>query len=237
MNISKANLGNYRNEEHFQFQTEFKGLVERYTPGALDIEESWAVYAPLFNNEEMVVNLIRKSARTSDIARADQRRDSAVRGIEYAVKAATFHFNPEKKEAAQKLEVLLDRFGAINRKSYEAQTAATMSILDDLNKSYLSEVGALGLSEWLTELQASNEAFVVLMNERYTEIAGKPQFNMRTARKELDAAYRTITQRLEALMIVNGDEAYKAFANQLNQRVQHYNTIIARRRGRNATKP
>ena len=76
--------------------------------------------------------------------------------------------------------------------------------------------------------------FVALMQERYSEEAGKPQYNMKTARQETDKAYRTITERIDALMIVNGEEAYAGFVNELNQRVEKYNKLLAQREGRNA---
>lgn len=71
------------------------------------------------------------------------------------------------------------------------------------------------------------------MQERYSEEAGKPQYNMKTARTEIDAIYRTITQRIDALIIVNGPEAYTDFVNGLNERIERYNNTLARREGRN----
>lgn len=56
---------------------------------------------------------------------------------------------------------------------------------------------------------------------------------MKDVRIELDTAYETITKRINALVIVNGPEAYEAFINELNQRIEKYNDIMAQRQGRN----
>lgn len=95
-NILKANLGNYRNEEHFQFQTEFKGLVEKYTPETLNINAARAVYLPTYNKEDGTLNVIRKNPLTSDISAADDRCDSLGTGLFYTAKGATYHYSAAK---------------------------------------------------------------------------------------------------------------------------------------------
>jgi hypothetical protein len=54
---------------------------------------------------------------------------------------------------------------------------------------------------------------------------------MKIARAEVDDACRAITERIEALIIVNGEEAYAPFVKDLNQRVERYNNTVARRKG------
>jgi len=50
----------------------------------------------------------------------------------------------------------------------------------------------------------------------------------------VDKAYTTIVDRINALIIVNGARGYTAFVNELNERVDKYNLIIAQREGRNS---
>ncbi len=234
MQILKASLGNYRNEEHFQFQTEFKGLVEKYTPGTLNIEAAWAVYLPCYNKEEGVLDLLRKSSLTVKISDADHYRDKLNSGLSDTVKGALNHFNPAIKDAARRVQILLDRYGKINRKSYDEETAAINSLINDLNTDYSADVATLGIGEWIAELQSANNAFVALMQERYSEETEKPEYNMKIARTDTDAAYSTITERIDALMIVNGEGIYAGFVKDLNQRIEKFNKILAQREGRNA---
>ncbi|GKT30575.1 hypothetical protein ADUPG1_001572 [Aduncisulcus paluster] len=221
-----------RNDEHFQFQTELKGLVEQYTPAALGIEAAWAVYEPLYTDESNALNVIRKSAVTSELAEADHYRDSLYRGICDTVKGATNHYNSAVKVSANRIEIAIDHYGNINVKSYDEQTAAINSLLSDLKNDYAADVSQLNIGEWLIELQTANTTFETLMKERYAEDSGKTQLSMKDVRRQVDEVYRTITERIGALVIVNGEEAYSGFVNELNQRIEKYNNTLALREGR-----
>lgn len=231
MNVKSEKL---RNEEHFQFQSEFKELVERFTPVTLGIETAFAAYLPLYANEAEALDVIRKSAVTDEIANADHLRDTTFRGMCDTVKGATNHFTPTKREAAERIQIAIDHFGNINTKPYDEQTASIKTLLADLNTAYSEDVTTLRLEEWITELQANNDAFEALMNERYSDDAGKTQLKMKEVRKEVDAAYHTITTRIDALAVVNGPETYTPFVNELNTRIEKYNNMLAQRKGRNA---
>ena len=234
MKILNALLSRFTNEEHFQFHTELKGLVENFTPVTLNIEAAWAVYESLYADESHALDVIRKSALTGNLVGADDYRDGLGRGLVYTVKGATSHFDPVKKAAATRLMVALDHYGNIGRKSYDEQTAAINSLVNDLNTGYAADVAALGIGDWVAELQSANAAFSALMQERYSEEAAKTQLTMKEARVQLDGAYRAITERIGALIIVNGERDYESFVAELNQRIERYNNMVALREGRNA---
>ncbi len=229
MNILHARLPRFTNEEHFQFQTDFKALVEQYTPQLLNIDAAWAIYQPAYTKEEAALDVIRKSTFTDDIARADGNRDSVVWGFENTVKGALNHFDLNKREAASRLLIVLENYGNIRRKSYDQETAAINSLLADLRGNYAVDVMVLMMEEWVNALEMANGEFVSLMQQRYSDEAGKPQYNMKTARTETDAAYRAITERINALTIVNGPDSYENFIIALNERIERYNNNVARR--------
>jgi hypothetical protein len=129
---------------------------------------------------------------------------------------------------------VFDHYGNVTKKNYDEETAAINSLITDLNSTYSTDVATLGIAGWLTELKANNDAFDALMKSRYTEEATKTQLRMKQVRKEVDKAYDTIVNRINALIIVNGLRPYAAFVNELNERVDKYNLIIAQREGRNA---
>jgi hypothetical protein len=233
MNIMNLKSGRLRNEEHFQFQTEFTGLVVRYTPSALGIESSFAIYEPLRVSEAEALDVIRKSAVTDEITDADNKRDNTFSGLRSTVEGATSHFMPKKREAANRIQIVLDHFGNINAKSYNEQTAAVKTMIADLNTTYSADLATLNLGDWITELQANNNAFEELMSERYSEASGKTQLKMKQVRLEVDAAYRAITTRIDALTVVNGPENYTPFINELNIRIEKFNNILAQRKGCN----
>ncbi|MFV0270057.1 MAG: DUF6261 family protein, partial [Draconibacterium sp.] len=89
------------------------------------------------------------------------------------------------------------------------------------------------IADWVSELKNRNAAFETLLDERYTEEADKNPLKMKEARKQIDAAYRDLTNLIDALVLVNGPEAYEGFIKELNKRVEKYNNTVEQRKGRN----
>lgn len=234
MRIKKIHLPHLRNEEHYQFQTDFKSLVETKDPIALNIEADFNAYLPLYANEGEALDPIRKSMLTEDISAADTLRDSTFRGLSDAVDSAMHHFMPEKLAAASRIQVLFDHYGNVGIKPYDEETAAISSLLDDL-ADLAEDMTLLGLSEWATELAANNVAFDTLKKARYTQEAAKTQLRMKDVRLQVDGAYKAIVDRVDALVIVNGLESYESFINELNQRIEAYDLMLAQRQGRAAS--
>lgn len=123
--------------------------MEQHTPQTLNIEAAWAIYVPAYEKETGALDIIRKSSLTDRIAAADNGRDSLNSGLDDTVKGALNHFNKAKKEAAHRLQVTLDHYGNINRKSYDEETAAINSLVADLNGQYATNVATLKLEDWV----------------------------------------------------------------------------------------
>jgi hypothetical protein len=233
MKIAILNLPRLRNEEHFQFHTDFKNLTESSNPASLGIAETFENYLVQHGNEKEALDVIRKSAVTDDIAEADALRDDIYKGLRDAMKAAGRHFLPEKQQAATRIQVVLDHYNGLSIKPYDEETAAITSMIAEL-ATHAADITLLGLSDWVSELQANNEAFDSLKKARYSEIASKTQLRMKQTRVAADDAYTRVTERINALAIVNGDAAYAAYINELNQRIASYSNLLAQRKGRNA---
>jgi hypothetical protein len=234
MEIRIVRKSKLRNEEHFQYGTEFKDLIIKSTPAMLGIVTEYAAYEPLHIGEGVALDVIIKSGFTIVIEDADLKRNTTFRGVKGAVKSAAKHFSTEKKQAAGRVQLVFDHYGNVTKKSHNEETAAINSLITDLNNDHAADVATLGIADWLTELKANNDAFDALMKSRYTEEANKTQLRMKQIRMEVDKAYDTIVNRINALIIVNGARAYTAFVNELNERVDKYNLIVAQREGRNS---
>ena len=233
MKISDFSLSRLRNEEHFQFHTSFKDLVLSVAALALKIEMQFTTYLALFANEGIALDKVHKSSITDDLVDADTARDDLLRGLTHAVKSALHHFRAEARSSAKRLLVLLDSYGDIAVKAYDAETAAINKLVTDLNETYADDIDNLGITEWATELKAKNDTFDSLKNNRYSEEAAKTQLLMKAERVKLDASYHAIVERINALIIVEGEEAYAPFVDELNQRIGEYNNTLAIRRGKN----
>jgi hypothetical protein len=226
-----------RNETHVEFNENVKRIIIKYNPEALDIFPQYVVYKTALGEEISALDIILKSEYTEKISEQDHRRDSIFRGFADAVKSSLNHFDPEKREAAAKIEVVVEHYGNITNKTYDEETAAIDDLLRELaSGDYPSVVNVLRINDWLTQLNIENQKFKDLMTERYEEVSQRPAVRMRTARTETDKALHSIIYRIEALALVNGIDAYEPFIKELNAVLERYKNIQAQEQGRRKAK-
>ena len=236
MKIDKLNLINLRNDEHFQYNTEFRDAVIKFGAASLGIEPQFDIYLPIYEQEDLALKKIMKSAITGEMQTADQRRDQLFRGMCDANKAALNHFRTEVQQAARRIKILLDTYGNLAAKPLNEQTSGVYNLLQDLRGKYANDAAETGLVEWMDELQAANEAFGNLAKDRYEETAMRTDLVLKDVRAQADAAYRTITERIDALVVVEGPQTYSEFIKYLNAIIAKYTATLAQRAGRAAAK-
>lgn len=204
MKIESIHLYALRNDEHFQFNTEFRDLVNRFGAAALNIVPQFDTYVTLFNNEDEALKKIIKSALTADIQDADRTRDRLFRGMADACRAALNHFDPAVREAARRLKIVLDTYGNIAVKPINEETSAIYNMLQEFYGRYAADAALVGLTVWAQQLDISNRALDTLMKNRYDETALRTQLIMKQCRLLVDDAYRVIIERINALIVLQG---------------------------------
>ena len=234
MEILYFSLSKLRNEEHFQFHTEFRDLIIEATPVALGIEPQYSGYNLFYANEAEALAFVAKNDITNELYDGDFKRDDTYRGLSATIKAGSYHYNPVIKQATAHVLPLFDQYGNIAAKSFTQETAAINNMVSKLNLDYAADVTTIGIAGWLNELQANNTAFDTLFKSRNSTEAEKTQLRMKRVRLEVDAAYRQITYRINAAIIMNGEAAYKVFVDALNQWIEMFGNNVAIRTGQNA---
>ncbi|MDR1562101.1 MAG: DUF6261 family protein, partial [Dysgonamonadaceae bacterium] len=117
------------------------------------------------------------------------------------------------------------------------ETAAIDDLLRELSfGDYPSLVNDLRINDWLTQLNVENRKFKDLMSDRYVEVSQRPPVNMKAARKDTDKALHDIIYLIEALVMVNGIDAYRDFISELNAVLERYRLIQAQEKGRRKAK-
>jgi hypothetical protein len=236
MKILSLNFYKLRNEEWFQLFTEFRDLVLKHNPNALNIVELWATFLILSADADTALDIIRKSADTVLMVEADHVRDHTFRGFVDAVKSARNHFDPVKRAAADKLTILLDHFGNLARKAPNEETAGIYNLLQELDKGTPGTtlpIDILGLRDWANQLAADNEAYETLVKNRNTEVAFRSKLHMKDVRNELQEVYYKMTTRIEATMTLNGETPpFTDFVNEWNAFLKRYANVLAQRGGK-----
>jgi hypothetical protein len=222
-----------RNEVHVSFNSTVDSLIIKYNPETLGIAALYAVFKALLTEEVAALDIILRSKLTEIIDRFDHERDSLWRGMVTTTKGYLDHFDPDKRQAAHQLMLILDHYGNIARKNLEAETAAIEDLHTELMKqdNYLY-VTALGLGEWLGQLVQASRNLDAQMKMRYDEIGKRPDLHMRSIRKQVDKALYDIFDRIESLVNVNGAENYKAFISELNAVMEREKDVLAQEAAR-----
>lgn len=232
MEISEFSMSRLHNEEHFQFHSSVAELITVSNPAALKIEAQATLYQAELAKELEAINVIRKSAISDDLVEADNVRDKIFRGMCNQVKSAVLHFNADVQEAAKRAQIVLDTYGNVAVKNYDAETGAIISLVNDFKTTYAADAAKAGITEWVEELALSNKAYDDLKNNRYTDDATKTIVRMKQQRNAVDQAYRVLQARINALIIVEGAASYSAFVAELNKRIEGFENTLAIRKGK-----
>jgi hypothetical protein len=229
MKVKRFNLVQLRNNEHFQFYTDFKQLVQENNPETLNIAALFAVWLALYVKEDEAFKKILKSALTAEMQAADKQRDVTFRGLAEVRLTAEKHFNQEVRAAATRLKIVFDTYGNLAKLPLNEETAAIYNFLQELKGTYAADIQTIGATDWVKELEANNLAFENITRDRYDESALRSDLVLREVRLEIDAAYRDIIDRLDALCLLEGGEVYPAFIKRLNVVIEKYRNIAAQR--------
>ena len=141
------------------------------------------------------------------------------------------------REAARRVKVILDGFGNLARKPDDEESGLISSLIADLRTKVATEIQTLSIVEWINELERLNNVFIALEATRNSEEASRTELRMKQIRVEVDAAYKKIVKRINALIVVNGEAPYAEFVKELNARITRAKESIAISKGQTAKTP
>jgi len=230
--VDPITLSRLRNDEHFLLHTECIRIIDEAGASPLDVVSEFEIYRELFRKVDDAQLKIVKSDLTEKILEADRKRDDIYRGLVDQTRSYKRHPLQTHKDAATRLSILFDTYGNVTRKTYNAQTAAIINLVQDLSGNYRPDVEFLGLDIWVEQLEALNGEVDALTGRRYDQNAGKSEVSLRDAREELDAAYYVIIERINAGVIAYRNVVpYPLCVRLLNEVLLKYNNTITRRSG------
>ena len=105
------------------------------------------------------------------------------------------------------------------------------NFIQDLREDkYTAYLAALGLDEWLKALETANNQCATLTVQRSNGITETGA--SKAARNALNTAYADLVELLNALAVVNDDNApYAEVFGKINNRIKHYEDVLANRAG------
>ena len=235
MKIENIHSNHFTQALHLQYHTETRDLIKKFDPATLKIVPQYDDFCLKVDREDLCYKVIRKSDLSEAKENADQARDAVIKGVNEAVRTALRHFDPTVNEAAKRLKIVLDAYNSpkpLTDLSYDAETVSVANLLQELEGKYTADVQSAGLTSWVSELHARNDAFDRLAKVYNEQQAAKPPFKMKDVRKETDEAYKNIVLVINALIVMDGEAAYAPFVTELNELIKHYNDLLAQHKGK-----
>jgi hypothetical protein len=236
LKINSIDTNHMRNDAHFQFFTEFRDLAAAEGPEKLKIKPLLDAWAALYLREDEALKKIIKSEYTAKIQEADKARDEIFSGMVEITRASLKHYDETARAAAGRLKIVLDTYKNIDKKTVNEQTSAVTNLLQELKGKYAPDTAAVGVDGWAAELETRNNALGALIRERFDESASKSDIVLKEARAQVDKQYRTIAERINALVIVEGADVYESFIRRINAIIAKYARAINTSQGRRAAK-
>ncbi len=236
MKIAFVNLNALRNEEHCQFMNDAVTVIAKQQAGALQVQPEFDSLKAAHAEELALLELLSKSFATDSLTELDAKRDNLFRGLALAVESALYHYDPAKAAVAKRISIVMNEYGNVARKSYNAESAALSKLAIEAKTIYEKEFVALELIDWVSHLELANNMFQEVMHHRYDESASKAEGNMKDARSTADAAYSALCDKLDAFMLITNDAKYDTAIKALNAVVDKYAITLAARKGKSAAK-
>jgi hypothetical protein len=225
------------NERWYNFHREADKIMVRWTPARLGIEALYPAYVDLVQKADVLLEQVSKSWLTGEIKHFDGERDRCINGLKAAVRALLKSPIQDKRVAANKLNILLNTYGDMAKMEYDAETAAVINLLQDLNGSkYAQHVKTAELGDWVTELERFNTRVDELVGERYAEKSEKPAEKLIEVRRDVDSSFGKLLTLIEGTMIANPAHGLNEFVRELNIVIKHYKTLATQDKGRRNAK-
>ncbi len=235
MEIQKISFGQFRAAEHVQFGTEICELIDE-APGKEQLPQ-YETYKRLHGEEQKIFKKTAAAALTPELVQADRMRDKHTTGFFLAIESAQHHYLPEQEKAADRLAGLLKPYKGVVKYTYNAQTASLTRMAAELQKTAAAaDIDLLGLAGWVIQIDTDNNNFARLMMLRSTDNLDKEEGTMTEIRSRVDAAYFDMVKHINALIVVNGQDAYTEPVKLINERIDYYKRTVAERQTASANK-
>ena len=229
--ISSIALGNLKNAEHVQLHTNVRNVIN--TTGAESMGLAQRVFMPYLQSiaqEQDIVNKALASPYTVEMQTADAERDLVYKRVHRKLElcelenadSVAFKATPTVKKH------LLSKYAyAVTGLAYQEETATITGFVQDCRTLLTSaQVKGIGIDDDLDELEAVNQKFNQMYQERVSEkAAGDTQLSSKL-RAATDTAYQHLCLALNAL--ANDDDPAKEEQTDLCRDAVHKINVVIR---------
>ena len=230
---NKISVNRLRNGEFLQFHNNVISIITDNNPDALSVTALLNALKATTAEAEVLFNKERGSSITEELTLLDERRDKAINGIFFLLEAHQNHFDAAMSNSARVLKTNLEAHGTgIARENYQVETTIIKKIVADwtTKPELVAAVAALGLTAWVTELDAANKAFEAKFLERNKQQGATPTDKLKEKRLEVTAAYSKLIARLNSYYDINeGADPFGKVTRELNVLIEKFSSLVTSR--------
>ena len=236
MKIEVFNVKELRVEDDFGYL----GFVKRKLPllplvdtaagYTVGLKEAANKFTAAVDEFDDVLEKAKSLPSTKEATQKDEDRDKAWIYMRAYVRATKGHPNAEIAEFALKTEEIFLRYGDMMPLAHQEETARIHNLLQDLKALDTTKMNQAGFTPFLTDLEQKATAYITISDTQSSEHGRRMVGIVKEKRAAADAAYRQLVETVNALIIVNGETAYKEFALDLNGRIDQNKAMLANRR-------
>ena len=191
---------------HSNYMETVLSYLDKYETVKTKVQTEYSGLSTALETENTNFQVPQKSENTEEIEDSDHLRDVNLRGYEtaldYAVATLT---DATKLQYAKRLKQHRKEANIDKRAQRDKQTGRMTNFIEDLETKYATEVAALELEVYVAGMKAANEAVKAHSEDRAEEYSTRVKGALKKARAETDDAYRALVEKINALIVIEGE--------------------------------
>lgn len=227
--IKTINTSHMTNAAHIGYMEQTIKRAKASEKVSADAAELITEMETCYAEEDECYVLSQKNEKTELILEADRKRDAYYMSYKKSVKSNLVMPDEDILTAAKKLWQHIKDHKIDIKVNMSEENASVGDLVKDLDDTLAEDVATLGLTKMVARLKEANETVKTLMYERNAEEATKVAGALRAARLKMDDAYKSFVTRLNALNVVQSDEAYDTFINEQNEQIDYYKQNVLKK--------
>ena len=226
--IKEFNLAKLRNDEDFGFHHRVYALATTYVTLETDAA-MLASYVTPYRAYDEAMKQSATNSYTNQVAELDAKADAAWRYARAYIRAMLVCPDTDMAAIAAQISACFDKYGDFTDLGYTQEYGMYHNLIQDLLLISVDDRNLCGFQIWLDAMVDASEKFNIARESQTSEESKRVAGLIKECRTATDTAYRNFCKYINVMVMVNGEDAYADFIDQLNVIVAEMSANMAAR--------
>ena len=213
--IKDFNITKLRNDEDFGFHHRVYALATTYVTLETDAA-MLASYVTPYKAYDEAMKQSNTNSYTAQVAELDAKADAAWRYARAYVRAMVMCPDGDLAEIASQISAVFDKYGDFTNLGYTQEYGMYHNLIQDLLLIPQDDRNLCSFQIWLDSMMDASEKFNIARESQTGEESKRIAGLIKECRTATDTAYRNFCKYINVMVMVNGEDAYADFIDQLN---------------------